>query len=419
MADNQKDELRESNDENPLQDMGETFDSFPKFIYAFVCKPIFNFVKQAFTSKSSANKMLIAGVREDSLEKISESLAKGADINCKANDGHFNFPPALHFARNFETLYFLVENGADVNVTSSFMNTYLHLFTDKEEVLYLIARGANVNARNYQDDTPLHRQTDPIVIEKLIAAGADVNARNHLGNTPLHVQTNPEVIEKLIAAGADVNARNHLGDTPLHMRKSPVEKIRILLAAGADVNSRNLAEQTPLHIITYNGKSVVENVEIMRALIAAGANVDACDDIGCTPLFYVTKADYQKELIKAGAKIDAENINGNTAFQNYLFILILQDNLETLLNAGTDPNHRNNSLRTSLHSLLEELGTMAYTDVIPVQAVKTLLAYGAKPYIKDSNGESCFDINQRHIQRSEHDAAAAEILDKEKLLRIS
>ena len=90
-----------------------------------------------------------------------------------------------------------------------------------EAVKKTLADGADVNAKDDNGWTPLHWAAGighKEVSEYLITMGADVNAKTSLGSTPLHgaaMGGHKEIAERLIAKGTDVNAQSEKGRTPL------------------------------------------------------------------------------------------------------------------------------------------------------------------------------------------------------------
>jgi ankyrin repeat protein len=83
-----------------------------------------------------------------------------------------------------------------------------------EAVKKTLADGADVNAKGNNGWTPLHLAAlsgHKEVSEYLITMGADVNAKDGTGMIPLHYAAyfdQKEIVELLLASGADVNAKN-------------------------------------------------------------------------------------------------------------------------------------------------------------------------------------------------------------------
>lgn len=155
---------------------------------------------------------------------------KDININLLDNEGY----PALcavtkaasETSQNaFETIKFLVENGADVNVSARNGETALHFAVQSKDIRsvhYLIEKGANCNLRDR-------------------ALGRSAFFLTKYSNDIMHY-----LIEK---GGADINAKNDRGYTYLHWRCSDsdndLDTIKYLLDKGADLTLTNGASRYP------------------------------------------------------------------------------------------------------------------------------------------------------------------------------
>lgn len=119
----------------------------------------------------------------------------------------------------------------------------------------------------------------------LVSNGANVNAIDAEGNTSLHFANTFPIVNILVEAGADVNAKNKDGDTPLHMsaKIGDAEICRLLIDNGAKVNATNIKKQYPIHFAAY-----FCNVDVFNLLVANGSPIDASDDDLFTPLHLAT-----------------------------------------------------------------------------------------------------------------------------------
>jgi len=115
--------------------------------------------------------------------QIVDALIKaGADVNTQAGQDTSLHRAALHNARP-EIIDKLIKIGTDVNTTNDFNWTPLFYGTRSPETMkFLINAGANVNVRDTEDLTPLMTSAISLhsteFIETLVRAGADVNARS-------------------------------------------------------------------------------------------------------------------------------------------------------------------------------------------------------------------------------------------------
>jgi cytohesin len=222
---------------------------------------------------------------------------------------------ALHQAvkeNDIETVRKLIDQGADVNATTS-GNTPLFWAGDNKAIAeLLIAKGANVNARNWHGTTPLlgavtlHHWG---VAELLISKGADVNAKGEREATPLLLAAqHPPTAEMLILKGADVNAKDKDGHTPLHAAAfgfGGEGLTKLLIDKGADVNAKDWYGETPLHVAAYGP---FDRKDIAELLIDKGADINAKTEAQWTPLLMAIFKGNERVaelLISKGADVNA------------------------------------------------------------------------------------------------------------------
>ncbi len=116
---------------------------------------------------------------------------------------------------------------------------------------------------------------------------SSVLGRDRNGNTALlHYAARfpyaPEILEGLSKSGAGVNVRNDYGYTPLHLaaaNNNNPEVVKILIQAGADLEARNTERETALILAVKN--KIYQSV---LSLIKAGAKVDVRNKNGNAPL---------------------------------------------------------------------------------------------------------------------------------------
>jgi len=136
---------------------------------------------------------------------------------------------------------------------------------DIEKVSELIPRGSDVNSRNFLGKTPLIYAVEngnAAIVKVLISGGANVNdqlSRN--GTAPLMCAKTAEIVSLLINAGAIINAKNIDGMTALMLAADNgfTEVVKILVEEGADVNIKSKKGETSLSIAEAKGyKDIVE-----------------------------------------------------------------------------------------------------------------------------------------------------------------
>lgn len=200
--------------------------------------------------------------REGNIEHIKTLLAIGTDIDSQTFGG--DMASALHRASaagQVETVKFLIENGANVNIGNEASCLPIHYAARKghaEIVKILLENGAFADPKlGYTNVSSLNiaaRWGHIKVVEVLLAHGANVNVNAgkyeyvswSSGDTPLHEAISGghiDIVMLLIAQGADVNSRGADGCTPLHRtlpnsdpekNKAKIKIRHILQDHGAD-----------------------------------------------------------------------------------------------------------------------------------------------------------------------------------------
>lgn len=162
---------------------------------------------------------------------------------------------------------------------------------------------------NAKISDPFHDDDDPFV--------AQLNTPNALGLTPLRQASfgdDAEFVGALLRSGADPNLADAQGMCPLqHARVGDVAKT--LIAWGANPEVRDDQGRTPLHSAAFDsirGKPYEQfaNRGLTHALIASGANVNALDPNGRTPLHLTRDPTTAGMLVRAGADIGIQDMQG-------------------------------------------------------------------------------------------------------------
>ena len=140
----------------------------------------------------------------------------GFDLNCQDSKG---LTP-LHWAAKccFEAVNVLIELGANVHITT---------FTDGTPLLHGLS--------------PIHYAMDEDIASALITAGADVNTSSEFGTTPLHLACNfgrEHVVRLLIKHEACISAKTKKNTTPLHLANN-ARVVKLLIYAGACLEARD------------------------------------------------------------------------------------------------------------------------------------------------------------------------------------
>lgn len=280
--------------------------SSSKAIYLLILVPILFFTLILSLTGNDINTQARVG----NLTRVKSMVEKNPDL-VNRKSGKYDEAP-LHEAAGqgrLEVVKYLVEKGADVNITTKSGSRPLNqaAYGGHAEVMeYLISKGASASVDKYTGRTLLHLAAgsgNGEAVSMLLKKGYDVNERDKEGKTPLHHAMGSKSMEAakvLISAGADVNARDNVkdapGKTPLHSAFTDQE-VRLLLRKGADINARDDRGRTPLHYAVERWGGAAEE------LISSGADVNARDNAGKTPLSYARSSSYLTKFLKEhGAK---------------------------------------------------------------------------------------------------------------------
>ncbi len=325
------------------------------------------------------NRPLLLAAKEGHLRIVTMLVEHGAKVN--ANDpSAWNAIMFAASAGHKSVVSYLIEHGADVNWSDSWGTTPLHQaveYRQKPVVELLLARGAKTdtlyrgkiqlpygNSSSSRSDptfkggTPLHRAAAyqfPELAELLLRAGASVGSTNYEAQTPLHVAAavgSKELCLLFLDAGADVNAIDQKGATPLILALAPKQgdTVRVLLQKGANANQS------------------VTNGMFPNALFLAIAN--------STP-------DVLTALLEAKADLKVTKGEGQTLLLETISLNRSVEMVESLLQAGANPNQKN--LAGNLP--LVQAALNGRTDM-----VKTLLDYKADPNATDASGQTAMKI---------------------------
>lgn len=176
---------------------------------------------------------------------------------------------ALHNAVShgyYDMILFLLGNGADITEVSKKGETPLHLV---------------FNSYKANDDFNDDVRDDNIdkIIKLLIDNGANINVQTSYDMTLLHYAITrgqyPETIKLILENGANPNIKNWRGETPLHLMakynnfnyngitsEQAIECAKLLLDNGASLNTMNNDGKTPLHLAQNLGADYIDEMMI-------------------------------------------------------------------------------------------------------------------------------------------------------------
>lgn len=154
-------------------------------------------------------------IENKDLDAFKAIFAK-CDINAYERD-YSKTPALLFYSLPIEFAKWLLDNGANIQITNTYGDTVLHRHKyDIELLQFFMDCGANISAQNNNGNTPLHYAENSIEAVKLfLENGANPLIKNHRGFTPLQYMLSrcnnseiaqmADIAEVLLNAGDVVN----------------------------------------------------------------------------------------------------------------------------------------------------------------------------------------------------------------------
>lgn len=250
----------------------------------------------------------------------------------------------------FYIMKIFIEYGININKTDDFGRTLLMLIapnSDSNElsqiVSLLIDSGADIHATDHSGRTALHYYAEKRhydASKKLIDAGINIHSVDNEGKTAFHQACiygnipygSIDTLEMLLDAGSDINACDNNGDTAFLFCAKPfgasaaygTKWIGFLLENGAKGSIVNKKQQGFFHCLAkknyswgilpaYKYDELYEHV--YKQVVEAGARIDAVDIDGNTPLMIAENNGdgYMIELLKKlEAKVKTSSVTNDS-----------------------------------------------------------------------------------------------------------
>lgn len=278
------------------------------------------------TKGRNGETILFQQIEKGKFDRVKELVEKGADPNTRNEKGE---RPAC---RESQIIQFLINNGADINATDNWDNTYLCEAVkqnDLELAHFLINQGIDVNKRCYFDEQAIIKAIkgeNLAFVQFLTENGADLEALGYFKKSVMDYAqetANTEIISYLRSKGAMTKEEKNEQYTVSLKVESEIKAALI-----ADDLESVIAIMSEEKVIILQEK-VVQNIayvaakqghsQMMNKLLSDDVNFDinsTLNNIGQTALFIATmyaQDDIVLDLLAKGADPNQLDINGKTA----------------------------------------------------------------------------------------------------------
>ena len=315
------------------------------------------------------------------------SPEQARDELTQINTSYNNFDDFMKYIQkgDLPVVTLFLQAGADANLTNSDKVTALMVAADNsypEICKILLDQGANVNAHDAEDRTALEIATlrgQSDIVKMLLDKGADANSKNK--GIPVLVtafkQGKADVAKLLIDKGADINVKVSDNDTllTLAVASHQLEPVKLLLKNAVNVNAK-----------------VGKNKE--TALTRAASQADY---------------DILKELLNAGAEVNVNPTDGNTALINSV-IKGNSNNTDLLIQYGANVNSKiegresilsyaiSHNLTPIVRTLINHNVSVSQEDLIRASnRVDLAKLFVSKGYVNDETASNVKQLYQKYL----------------------
>ncbi len=261
--------------------------------------------------------------------EIKNLLKQGAKLNEKTYQNTYPLLEAVKHAKA-ETVKYLIDNGADVNVKNDYNETAMNF---------------SLNNKSIINSTEVINESEVIkMVQYLTDAGADVDNVDQFGRTTFADavwEKQLKLAKKLLDLGARVDfVHPKTGTTTLTWicRYSNVKSIQFLLDNGADINHKDNENNNALY-----EAAIYNNADNVKILMEKGA--DPFIKVGSTNALKNSINNEFWEVVKIILS-HIEDINFNYEDRGYGLVheAVINDNAELLkimIALGADLNQKN------------------------------------------------------------------------------
>lgn len=280
-------------------------------------------------------------IKNGYLDIVKMFLVEGIDVNLSRNGKESFLYSAVKF-RRLDIIEILCSYGANIDDRCSFGVeegfTPLMLASklgDQAIVFFLKNNGADINAESANKTTALYHAVEENhvdMVKLLLEWGANTAVINKSAIehkfTPLHVACkngSQEIVKLLLENKVEVNAQAWHNKTPLHLaiQYQHLNVVQFLLYYGADTEAlcNTWAEEklTPLHLACEH-----KNSKIVLALLNKKVNINTVFVGGYTALYLAIlnrNLNSAQLLLERGAK--ADNMIAHTLLLTWRFTLLI------------------------------------------------------------------------------------------------